>query len=239
MLATPELRFRWRATHRLLLNPDSEISRESVQHYGRGQNQMSETKTIEAGVQTIDEERLESDVQYRFRYLVEFIGFGEEDIATIQASAELLAPLVPTLVDAVYAKLFSYDATKRHFLIRNSGFKGTVAEDLDSLSLEDAQVEFRKQHLARYLESLVTRDFDPKFVSYLDAVGAIHTEKAGSPSLEVPLVQMNALMGFVSDAVIATIQGLHLDSITEAKAIRAFTKLLWIQNDLIARHYQA
>lgn len=200
---------------------------------------MSETRPIEAAVSTIDEDRLESDLQYRFQYLADFIGFGEDDIVIIQALAELLAPLVPALVDAVYAKLFSYDATKRHFSVRNSGYIGTVAEDLDSLSLDDAQVEFRKQHLARYLESLVTRDFDPKFVNYLDAVGAIHTAKAGSPGLEVPLVQMNALMGFVSDAVIATIQGLHLDAITEAKAIRAFTKLLWIQNDLIARHYQA
>lgn len=76
---------------------------------------MSETEIIEAVLQTIDVERLESNVQYRFRYLVDFIGFGEEDIATIQASAELLAPLVPSLVDAVYAKLFSYDTTKRHF----------------------------------------------------------------------------------------------------------------------------
>jgi hypothetical protein len=50
---------------------------------------------------------------------------------------------------------------------------------------------------------------------------------------------MNALMGFVADALTATILGLGFDRETEAKALRAFGKLLWIQNDLITRHYQA
>jgi hypothetical protein len=54
----------------------------------------------------------------------------------------------------------------------------------------------------------------------------------------VPLVQMNALMGFVADAFIATIVGLNLPREAEVKALRAFNKLLWIQNDLITRHYQ-
>ena len=50
---------------------------------------------------------------------------------------------------------------------------------------------------------------------------------------------MNALMGFVADALVATIQSLGLDGATERKTIRAFCKLLWLQNDLITRHYQA
>ena len=42
-------------------------------------------------------------------------------------------------------------------------------------------------------------------------VGKMHTPKAGSAELDVPLVQMNALMGFVADALTATILGLGLD----------------------------
>ena len=55
----------------------------------------------------------------------------------------------------------------------------------------------------------------------------------------MPLVQMNALMGFVADALTATILGLGLDREKAVRTLRAFRKLLWIQNDLIARHYQA
>jgi hypothetical protein len=74
-------------------------------------------------------------------------------------------------------------------------------------------------------------------LGYLDLVGKIHTPKAGNPELNVPLVQMNALMGFVSDALVSTIQSLEIPHDAKNKAIRAFNRLLWIQNDLITRHY--
>lgn len=187
----------------------------------------------------IDEQKLEDDLEYRFSYLAEFMGFAEEDIAAIHGSASLLAPIVPQLVDAVYDKLFSYDATKRHFVPRQSGYDGELPENLEALELDHAMIEFRKQHLGRYLERLVTRPYDGDMVNYLDLVGKIHTPKAGSKALDVPLVQMNALMGFVSDALITTILGLGLDADTTARTLRAFNRLLWLQNDLINRHYQA
>ena len=187
----------------------------------------------------IDEPRLENDLGYRFEYLAEFIGLSEADIAAIHGAAEHLAPLVTSLVDAVYDKLFQYDATKRHFVPQQSGYTGDVPGSLDELTQDHEMIQFRKQHLGRYLERLVTRPYDGQMVEYLDLVGKIHTPKAGSKELNVPLVQMNALMGFVSDALISTIAGLGLDRDTEVSTLRAFNKLLWVQNDLITRHYQA
>jgi hypothetical protein len=104
--------------------------------------------------------------------------------------------------------------------------------------MDHPQIAYRKQHLARYLTALVTAAYDGKTVQYLDMVGKIHTPKAGSADIDVPLVQMNALMGFVADALTATILSLALDRATEVKTLRAFNKLLWLQNDLITRHYQ-
>ena len=57
-------------------------------------------------------------------------------------------------------------------------------------------------------------------------------------NLDVPLVQMNALMGFVATALTATILSLGLERDTETRTVLAFEKLLWIQNDLISRHYE-
>jgi hypothetical protein len=185
----------------------------------------------------IDEPRLETDLAYRFDYVAKFIGFGPDDVAVIHAAAPLLAPLVPGLVDAVYAKLVQQDATWRHFLPRQHGYAGEVPVTLEQLTLDHPQIAFRKQHLGRYLAALVTRPYDGKMVEYLDMVGKIHTPAAGSKSINVPLVQMNALMGFVADAFTSTILGLGLDRGTEVKALRAFGKLLWVQNDLITRHY--
>ena len=190
-------------------------------------------------MQTIDEQKLESDLGYRFGYVTEFMGFGEDDIAAIHGSAAHLAPIVPQLVDAVYDKLFSYDATKRHFVPRQSGYAGNVPESVEALQMDHEMIEFRKQHLGRYLERLVTKPYDGDMLNYLDMVGKMHTPKAGSKALDVPLVQMNALMGFVSDALLATILGLGLDAETTSRTLRAFNKLLWLQNDLITRHYQA
>lgn len=187
----------------------------------------------------IDEPRLEDDTLYRVSYLSEFMGFGADDIAAIHGAASHLAPLVPVLVDAVYDKLFSYDSTKRHFVPRQSGYSGPVPEAIETLQQDHEMIKFRKEHLGRYLVSLVTRDYDAKMISYLDMVGKIHTPKAGSAELDVPLVQMNALMGFVSDALANVIYGLNLDRQAEIRTLRAFNKLLWLQNDLITRHYQA
>jgi hypothetical protein len=185
----------------------------------------------------IDERRLETDVAYRFGYLTEFMGFDQQDIDAIHASAPHIAPLVPTLVDAVYDKLFGYDATKRHFVPRQSGYEGDVPEGIAELQMDHAMIQFRKQHLGRYLAALVTRSYDGKMVEYLDMVGKMHTPQAGSKDLDVPLVQMNALMGFVADAMTNVIFQLGLDRQTEVRTVRAFGKLLWLQNDLINRHY--
>jgi hypothetical protein len=185
----------------------------------------------------IDETKLESDLSYRFGYLTEFMEFSAEDVAAIHGAAELLAPVVPSLVEAVYVKLFNFDATKRHFVPPQDGYDGELAADIETLVLDDDVIEFRKQHLGRYLAALVTRPYDAKMVSYLDTVGAMHTPERGNPELDVPLVQMNALLGFVADAINATIFSFNLDRETERRTIRAFGKLLWLQNDLINRHY--
>jgi hypothetical protein len=78
-------------------------------------------------------------------------------------------------------------------------------------------IRYRKEHLARYLAALVTKPYDGKMVGYLDTVGKMHTPKAGSQELNVPLVQMNALLGFVADALTNTILSLGLD-----RAVRKF-----------------
>ena len=85
--------------------------------------------------------------------------------------------------------------------------------------------------------SLIGRAYDAKMVVYLDMVGKIHTTNAGSDKIAVPLVQMNALMGLISDIIIQTLTASPLDDSTTLKTIRAWQKVLWIQNDFVNRHY--
>jgi hypothetical protein len=186
---------------------------------------------------TIDEERLESDSQYLYEYLADFIEFGPTDVKAIQASAMHLGPRIPQLVEQTYRQLLSTDATARHFVPRQHGFDGPTPVDLSALTADHPQVRFRKDHLNRYFMQLIGRSYDTKMVQYLDMVGKIHTSLAGSSEIDVPLVQMNALMGAISDVLLASILEWPLESPNKEQTIRAFNKLLWIQNAFVNRHY--
>lgn len=185
----------------------------------------------------IDEERLESDPSFRFQYLADFMGFTPEDSTAIQGAAMYLGPLIPQLVEQTYDKLLGFDATARHFLPPQSGFDGPAPDNLKNVTQNHPQIQFRKEHLARYFQQILGRTCDSRFAPYLDMVGKIHTPKGGNSEINVPLVQMNALMGFLSDTLAQVIASLPLESEEMLKTIRSFNKLLWIQNDFITRHY--
>ena len=187
----------------------------------------------------IDEAQLETDAQYRYKFLAEFIDFGPEEARLIQASAPHIGPRIAELVERTYEKLLSYDATARHFVPRQHGYDGELPTDAASLTATHPQIKFRKDHLNRYLMSLIGRTYDAKMVQYLDMVGKIHTPQAGNPEIDVPLVQMNALMGVISDVLFQALCESALAPDAALKTIRAFNKLLWIQNDFVNRHYAA
>ena len=134
-------------------------------------------------------------------------------------------------------KLLDYDATARHFLPRQHGFDGDTPLDLSQLGPDHPQIRFRKDHLNRYFMHLIGRSYDAKMVEYLDMVGKIHTPKAGNKEINVPLIQMNALIGLISDILLQTVAESPLDPDTTLRTQRAITKLLWIQNDFVQRHY--
>ena len=188
--------------------------------------------------QHIDRTRLYTDLLYRFNYVAQFVGFGEADIRAIKATAPILKPLVQTVVDLVYVKLFSFDITKAVFLQRNEGFEGNLAADLESLKLDNEQIKFRKDFLSKWVLKLVTAEYDEKFIRYLDYVGVIHTKREGARSIAVEYIHCNALFGFVEDILVnAILNAEGLDDATKCITVRAFNKLVWIQNDLFARHY--
>jgi len=183
--------------------------------------------------------RLNTDLAYRFNFVAKFAGFGDEDKAVLKAAAPLVTPLVPAVVTAVYKKLFSYDVTKQYFLSRNDGFEGDIGGlTLEKLSVDHEQIRFRKDMLTKYLAKLVTSDFDAQFLGYLDRVGKIHTTKMGNKNLQIDYIYVNALFGYVEDVLIGAVMDITTtDNETKKAIIRAFNKLLWIQNDLFARHY--
>ena len=103
--------------------------------------------------------------------------------------------------------MLGYDATARHFVPRQHGYEGDTPVDLSSIDADHPQIQFRKDHLNRYFMQLIGRSYDAKMVQYLDMVGKIHTSQAGNSEIDVPLVQMNALMGVIADQLLLAVLG--------------------------------
>ncbi|KAI9806287.1 MAG: hypothetical protein M1825_006402 [Sarcosagium campestre] len=191
----------------------------------------------------------------RIAYLKSFQGFTDADGALIKSTAPVVSPLVPALLDGVYSKLLTYTITAKAFAPVQSGQSGgekcpagaAGAGRVQDLSLEHGNIVYRKESLRGYLVRLVTNDDwsdSSDFWDYLDKVGSLHTGKpelqraSRRPDLRVEYAHLGMLLGFVEDQIVAVVMAIDgLDLETKGSIVRAFNKLLWIQNDLFARHY--
>lgn len=163
---------------------------------------------------------------------------GDADIKAIGSVADAIRPLAPVVVDAVYAKLFQFDVTKKHFVPKNDGFEGEAPISLEDLTLDHPQIKFRKDFLGKYLNKILSGPYDDRFLRYLDWVAKIHTDTPEKKSkINVDYIHINALMGFVETVLVDAVVGLGLDKKEESAALCAFNKLMWIQNDYFAKYY--
>ncbi|KAJ3124845.1 hypothetical protein HK098_000833 [Nowakowskiella sp. JEL0407] len=210
-------------------------------------------------MENIERDKLYTDLGYRFGYVSKFVGFGEHDIKLIHDSASHLAPLVPTVVDAVYKKLFTFDITKSVFANKMEKFHGGVIESEKLLELtrymtvvnyfwapdqdiylafHSDQIKFRKDMLSKYLVKLVSAEYNEDFIKYLDRVALIHLRnEAKTSKINVEYIHINALMGYVENILIEAIFDLPLETQVKKDTVLAFNKLLWIQNDMFAQYY--
>ncbi|KAH6897732.1 Protoglobin-domain-containing protein [Coprinopsis sp. MPI-PUGE-AT-0042] len=196
-------------------------------------------------MQLISQAELDTSLPHRIQYLRDFISFTAEDAATLHTAAPVVSPLVPIVVNAVYDKLLSFDVTAKAFVPRQTGYSGATPTKLEDLNQEHPQIKFRKDFLARYLVKLVSMDYEKEESwKYLDNVGLMHTGEAGfkhrekKPALRVEFMHCAILLGYVEDILIeAVLEHPDLDQKTKLVVTRAVNKILWIQNDLFARHY--
>jgi hypothetical protein len=195
-------------------------------------------------MQSIDPKSL-SILQTRIAYLKSFIDFTQTDAAALHAAKPVVEALIPGIIDAVYKKLLSYDITAKAFVPRQTGYDGVAPTKLEELDLEHPMIKYRMGFLKGYLKKLVVADYDDLGTwEYFDKVGIMHTGVAGfahrakKPALRVEYIHMGLLLGYVVDLVIAAVLA-HpdLDNETRSAVLRALNKVIWIQNDLFARHY--
>ncbi|KAB5590704.1 hypothetical protein CTheo_5852 [Ceratobasidium theobromae] len=195
-------------------------------------------------MQHVDAELIETDLQARIDYLAKFIEFGAADVEALHGAAPIVKGLVPAAVDAVYEKLFSFDITRASFMTRHTGFQGKVAARLEDITHESEQIKFRKDILKVWVVKVFTADYtDPKTFEYLDRVGVMHTGKSGFKHREkkdplfVDYVHCAILLGYVQSMLTSAVMGQDLPEEVKTATLVAINKVMWIQNDLFARHY--
>ncbi|CAF1309309.1 unnamed protein product [Adineta ricciae] len=186
----------------------------------------------------IDNIRLNGDLRYRFDYLSKFVNFSQNDIAALNTLATTVLPRVPVIVDAVYRKLFQFDVTKNFFVLRNDGFDGKL-KDEQSLTLESAQMTYRKDMLSGYLKRLfLQQEWTDDFLQYLSRVGRMHTNKMGAASINVDFIHINATLSYIETLLIEVVWNAEtLDSKTKKEMLMALNKVFRIQNDFFLLHY--
>lgn len=205
--------------------------------------------TISSKIEHVEAATLNNDLVYRVTYLSKFLELTPTDAEALVAAAPLIAPLVPTVLDIVYTKLLSFDVTAMAFVPKNTDYTGETVTSVQELTLDHPQIALRKDFLKNYLVKLVTTtDLSPDspFWVYLDKVGLMHTGRPGfkhrenRPDLRVEYIHMSALLGHVISIVVGAVMGMgDVPNETKSKVMLALNKVLWIQNDLIARHYIA
>ncbi|CAF1038440.1 unnamed protein product [Rotaria sp. Silwood1] len=187
----------------------------------------------------IDSNQINSNLRCRFDYLSKFLNFTSDDIAMLNKFAVIILPRVPVIVDTVYRKLLSFDITKQYFLIRNDGFEGHLTKKSTNLTVDSAQMKFRKDMLSMYLKRILTQtEWNEIFLQYLSRIGKMHTNKAGSASINIDYIHISALFGFLEHLLIDALWTMeNLDNKNKYAMFAAINKLFWIQNDFFSMHY--
>ncbi|CAE7211388.1 unnamed protein product [Rhizoctonia solani] len=192
----------------------------------------------------VDPAQLETSLPKRVEYIAKFMEFGPEDAAALRAAAPIVKQITNSAVDAVYEKLFSFDVTRATFLSRNTGFEGKLATRLEEITHETEQIKFRKDFLRAWMFKVFTADYtDIKTFEYLDKVGLMHTGPAAfqhrekKEPLHVDYMHCALLLGHVHNMLTRAVLARNLPAETTQTTLVAINKVLWIQNDLFARHY--
>ena len=176
----------------------------------------------------------------RQSYTLSFLNFTPSDGAAINASAPIIAPLIPTILDAIYTKLLSYDITAKAFAPPLAPHESHT--DTKALHLEHAHIQRQKTFLKAYLLKIAKNeewDNDAEIWKYFDKVAVMHTGVARGkrPELRVEVMHMALLLGFVEDLLVQTVMKQQLDDETKSNVLAAWNKVLWVQNDLFLRRY--
>ncbi|RYP04871.1 hypothetical protein DL764_004194 [Monosporascus ibericus] len=181
----------------------------------------------------ISREELYTDLEARIRYLHSFLDFSSQDINALITGSKYVKALIPAVVNIVYQKLLQYDITARAFSTRSTSFEGPMDE---IPTLDSPQIQHRKAFLRAYLNKLCSDPSRMEFWEYLDKVGMMHVGLGRVHPLHVEYIHLGACLSFIQDIMTeAILSHPRLNLQRKIALVKAIGKVIWIQNDLMAK----
>ena len=179
--------------------------------------QMSQQEKIERG---------SKDSGRYFKYMADFVGFGQADIDAIIESRLIIEKHIPAIVAKFYDHLLHYPPTRKYFLNSDG-------------SINYGYLQLRMQHLANFWRRTASGIYDDDYARYVDYVGRAHTSHGADPKIYIPERYVIGQVGFIQNAITeALIKELHeYDLDLEVRAVRGWNKLMMVILELLARAY--
>jgi nitrite reductase/ring-hydroxylating ferredoxin subunit len=161
-----------------------------------------------------------------FRYMAEYVGFGEAEVEAIRESRFVIEKYIPEVVSKFYAQLLRYPPTRKYFL-RKDG------------SLDQDYLQLRMQHLGNFWRRTASGVYDDDYARYVDYVGRAHTSRGADPNIYIPDRYVIGQVGFMQHAISAAIsKELHeIDHDWEVRALRAWNLLMMVILEMLSRAY--
>ncbi|HSF82143.1 MAG TPA: Rieske 2Fe-2S domain-containing protein [Anaerolineales bacterium] len=161
-----------------------------------------------------------------FKYMAQFVGFNEEDAASIRESALIIEKHLPDIIGRFYTNLMQYPPTRKHFLKRDG-------------SVDEEYLQLRMYHQANFWRRVAGGVYDDDFANFVDYVGRAHTSRGADSRVYIAERYVIGMVGFVQHAIItALISELHeYDMDLEGRSIRAWNKLCMVILEMLARAY--
>ncbi|EHY52850.1 hypothetical protein ABEF92_001057 [Exophiala dermatitidis] len=188
---------------------------------------------IPKGMEHIDRKELYTSLPARIQYLQQFLEFGADDVAALIDGQKYIKAIIPAIVNMVYKKLLRHDVTARVFSTRDSRSEENPEHWIKE---DDAQIRHRKMFLRWYLTKLNSDPSKMEYWEYLDKVGLMHVGKGRRNPLHVDYIFLGVCLGYIQDAMTeAILSHPRLDLTRKIAVVKAIGKVIWIQNNLLAR----
>jgi nitrite reductase/ring-hydroxylating ferredoxin subunit len=161
-----------------------------------------------------------------FKYMAEFVGFGEQDAEIVRKSKPYVEKHLPEIVDKFYAHVLRYPPLRKFFLKKD----GTIDQEY---------LELRMRHQSNFWLRTADAVFDEEYARFLDYVGRAHTSRGADPKIYIAERYVIGQVGFLSHAIAEALtkELRHVDEDFELQAVESWNKVMMIILEMLARAY--